>query len=108
MAIFVGEGITIVCQATDPATDTAITTTPAAVEFFAPGKNPVSTPGDRTVDEGPFTMSFNPAVVNKDGTTGAYECFIDTTGWAPGKWTYRVTLTGAFASWEYATVTLKA
>lgn len=108
MAIFVGEGVTIVCAASDPATQQPITTATASVDFFAPGKNPISVPGDRTPDHGPFDMTYDATVVNKDGTKGAYIASIDTTGWAAGKWSYRVTLSDALDAWEYSTVTLKA
>jgi hypothetical protein len=110
MAIFVGEGMTIVCAASDPSTQTPITAATAVVDFFAPGKNPVSNVGDREPDKGPLPMTFDPDVVNKDGTKGAYIALVDTSGagWVPGKWTYRVTISDALDSWEYATVTLKA
>ena len=68
MANYVGEGLTILCAATDPATGNPITTATAEVEFFAPGKNPVANPDDRTADEGPFPMGYSATVVNKDGS----------------------------------------
>lgn len=108
MAIYAGEGVTIVCQAVDPSTTQPITAADAVVEFFAPGKNPISNPDDRTVDEGPIDMTFDATVLNKDGTLGAYTAVVDTAGWAPGKWTYRVTVTDALPAWDYASVTLKA
>jgi hypothetical protein len=108
MAIYAGEGMVVVCQATDPATTVAITDATAQVDFFAPGKNPISTVADRVVDRGPFDMTYDPTVVNKDGSKGAYTASIDTTGWVAGKWTYRVTISDVLDSWEFSTVTLKA
>lgn len=108
MAIYVGEGITVVCAAKNPVTQTAITDAIAVVEFYAPGKNPAKVTTDRTVDEGPFAMTYDETVVNSDGTKGAYIAFVDTTGWVAGKWTYRCVLAGAYESWEYATVRLDA
>lgn len=108
MANYVGEGLTILCAATDPATGAPITADTGEVEFYAPGKNPAAIPADRTPDQGPFSMGYDATVVNRDGSFGAYIGYVDTTGWAAGKWTYRVKLVGAFASWEYATVVLKA
>lgn len=108
MATYVGEGLAIFCEATDPVTGLAITDATAIVEFFAPPKVPAKVTTDRTVDEGPFDMSYDDTVENKDGTTGAYVAFVDTTGWAGGKWSYRVTISGAYESWDYATITLTA
>jgi hypothetical protein len=108
MAIYVGEGITILCAAKNPATGVAIADAIAVVEFYAPGKNPAKVVGDRTVDHGPFAMSYDATVVNSDGSKGGYAAYVDTTGWDAGKWTYRVVLAGAYESWEYASVRLLA
>lgn len=108
MTIFVGEGITVVCAAKNPITGAVVGDAAAKVEFFAPPKNPAKVPADRDVDEGPFTLDFDDSIANADGTTGAYTVIVDTTGWDSGKWNYRVTLTGAFVSWEYATFKLDA
>ena len=108
MAIYVGEAVTVLCTAIDPTTGLAISTADAEVEFYAPPKNPPKVPADRTSDHGPFAMTWTPDVVNKDESLGAYVVFADTTGWLPGKWFYKTTLSGAFESWEYANFTLVA
>lgn len=108
MAIYVGETVTIVGAAFDPVAQRIINDALATVVFYAPGKNPIRNPEDRVPDFGPVPMDFNGVVVNKDGTIGAYVGYIGTAGWAPGKWHYRVTLTGTYESWEFGTFTLKA
>lgn len=108
MTIYVGEGVTIICYAKNPIDDTVISVDTAQVTFYAPGKNPAKVPADRTADKGPFTLSFNDAVDNADGSKGAYVGVVDTTGWDPGKWSYRVELSDALNSWEYASFKLEA
>lgn len=103
MATYVGEGLTIVCAAKDPTTQQVISTATAEVEFYAPPKNPARIPDDRVRDNGPYAMTFDAEI---DG--GSYVAFVDTTGWAPGKWVFKVTLSGAYQSWEYGTVRLSA
>ena len=107
MAIYVGEAITLIGAAINPVTETVIDDATAKVEFFGPGKNPIKNPADRVVDQGPVPMTFSSTVVNKDGTTGAYVGYAETAGWQPGKWHYRVTLSGTLDSWEYGTFTLQ-
>lgn len=105
--MYAGQAITVVAQATDPKHNAQITDALSHVDFFAPGKNPAKVPSDRTVvDEGPFPMTWDATIVNKDGTLGAYVAYVDTTDWPPGKWTYRVTLEGSYDAWAYGTVKL--
>lgn len=106
MTIYVGEAITIVGAAYNPVLGAVISDAQGQVEFYAPPKNPAKVPADRTADAGPFNMQFIATVTNKDGTLGAYVGYADTTGWLPGKWSYKVTLSGSFDSWEYGTFTL--
>lgn len=108
MTVYVGEAVTIVGAAFNPVASVVISDAVAQVEFYAPGKNPAKVPADRTADHGPVPMLFVSTVINKDGTVGAYVGYADTTGWLPGKWSYRVTLTGSFDSWEYSNFTLVA
>lgn len=108
MVIYVGEAVTIVGAAYNPVAGAVIADAIAQVEFYAPGKNPAKVPADRVVDHGPRPMTFIATVVNKDHTVGAYVGYADTTGWVPGKWSYKVTLTGSYESWEYANFTLVA
>lgn len=112
MTIFVGEAVTIVGSATDPLkADENITDATAVADFYGPGKDPKGNPEDRTTDKQQVTLTYDAEVVVKLGqstVTGAYVGFADTTGWAPGKWTYKVTLSGSYDSWEYGTFTLKA
>lgn len=108
MTIYVGETLTIIGAAVNPVTGLVIADATGEVEFYAPPKNPAKVPADRTLDEGPFPVTYSATVVNKDGTTGAYVGYVVTTGWAPGKWTYKVTLTGTFDTWEYGSFTLVA
>ncbi len=106
MTIFVGEAITIVCAAINPLVGTIISDAQGQVEFYAPGKAPKTTPADRTPDNGPVPVQFDATVINKDGSLGAYVAYVDTAGWLPGKWSYKVTLTGSYDTWEYGTFAL--
>lgn len=106
MAIYVGEVVTIICAATNPVDGSVISDATGAVEFYAPGKNPVKTPADRVADAGPLPLAFNASVTNKDGSTGAYVGYAETAGWAPGKWTFKATLTGSYDTWEFGSFTL--
>jgi hypothetical protein len=108
VTIFVGEAITVVCAAVNPLTGLVIADANGQVEFYGPGKQPKTVPGDRVADQGPVAVTFNATVANKDGTVGAYVAYVDTTGWAAGKWSYRVTLTGSYNTWEYGSFTLAA
>lgn len=108
MAIYVGEVVTIIASATNPATQTVITDALAEVEFYAPGKSPARVPADRVLDHGPVPMTYDATVINKDGTTGAYIGYAGTEGWVGGKWSYKVTLSGSYDTWEYGSFALVA
>ena len=102
MTIFVGEAITVVCAAVNPLNGgTVISDAVGQVEFYVPGKAPKPVPADRVADFGPVAAQFDATVINKDGSLGAYVAYVDTTGWVPGKWSYKVTLTGSYDTWEY-------
>lgn len=106
--MYVGEGLTIVCAAVNPLTNDVIPDATGEVEFYAVGANPAKVTDDRVVDTGPYAMTFDDAIVNGDSTVGAYRAEIDTTGWAPGKRAYKVTLTGTVSAWAYGTIKLDA
>lgn len=108
MAIYVGEVVTIICAALNPVNGTVISNATGTAEFYAPGKNPARVPADRVLDEGPVPLTFDATVTNKDGSLGAYVGYVETTGWGPGKWTFKATLTGSYDTWEYGTFTLAA
>ena len=100
--LYVGEGVTITAAATDPLRNLAITDATAEVTFFAPGRNPKSDPEDRTPDFGPEPLVY-------DADLQMYVGYVETdSGWAAGRWTYKVTMTGQYSAWEYGTFTLKA
>lgn len=108
MSIYAGEAVTVKVQAVDPLTNAIISGgVVGKVEFYAPPKDPKNVVADRVVDKGPFALAFNATAINKDGTVGAYVAFVDTTGWAPGKWNYKATLTGSYNAWEFGSVVLK-
>ena len=102
MALFLGEAVRIKAKATDPETGEALDPAPtsAVVDFWAPGL-------DRKVDDPTIegvTMTYRP-------TTDDFILYQSTDGapWVIGKWTYKVTMTGAvFVNWEYSNFTLKA
>lgn len=108
MAIYVGESVTVIAAAVNPVSGLVISDALGQAEFYAPGKNPAKVPADRTPDQGPVPLTFDPKVTNKDGTSGAYLAYVETGGWAPGKWTFKATLSGSYDTWEYGTFTLVA
>ncbi len=109
MTIFVGEAVTIKASATDPLRGgTVISDATGEVEFYAVGDDAKNDPTARTSEHGPFPLTFDAAVVNKDGSLGAYLAYVDTTGWVEGKRLYKVTLTGSYDTWEYGSLSLKA
>jgi hypothetical protein len=109
VTIFVGEAITVVADARNPArASVVISDAMAQVEFYAPGSNPAKVPADRVVTQGPFPMAFDSAFTLKDGTLGAYVGYVDTTGWPAGRTPFRVTLSGSYDSWEYSSFNLVA
>lgn len=113
MVLYVGEAVTIVAAALNPLrNNVAITDAVAKVDFFAPGKDPKGNPADRTPDQGDLPMIYDALATFQTAQTsvvGAYVCYAETAGWEPGKWSYRVTLTGnEYESVEYSTFTLKA
>lgn len=108
MTIYVGESVTILVAAINPVTNAIIADANGQAEFYAPPKNPAKVPADRVLDHGPVALVFTPAVLNKDGSLGAYVGYVDTTNWLPGKWTFKATLTGSYDTWEFGTFTLVA
>lgn len=102
MVLYVGETVTIKIVATDPVRGGAlITDAIATVELFAVDTDPKGDPAARTVVGVARNATY-------DAAAGAYLCYIDTNGMAPGKHPYRAMLTGAYDSWEYGSFTLKA
>lgn len=108
MAIYVGESVTVIAAAVNPVSGAVISDATGVAEFYAPGKNPAKTPADRTPDAGPVPLVFDATVSNKDGTVGAYVGYVETTGWAAGKWTFKATLSGSYDTWEYGSFSLSA
>src|SRR3954470_6890141 len=101
MAVYVGEELRVAITATDPVTEQPIIDADAEIEFFTPGKKPKTNPADRTVDQGPYPLTF-------DASLGAYVGSVSTNDWLPGRWSYRAVLTGTYESWEYGSVSIKA
>lgn len=104
MALYVGEAVRIRASALDPETKEALDPPPssARVDFWAPGKNPSRDPLVRPdPDQGPVSMAY---IVEQQ----AFVTFVLTTGWEPGRWSYRVTVVGdRYENWEFGTFKLK-
>lgn len=101
MALYLGEAVRIRASATDPETGLALDPPPveAVVDFWAPGL-------DRKVDD----PTFSGVVMSYRTEQKDFILFQSTTGdgWIPGKWIYRVKVTGdSFENFEYANFTLK-
>lgn len=100
MTLYVGDALRIVVSATDPETSLPLDPAPtgAEVDFWAPGVNR-KTDAPTTPD---VAMTWRPA-------TSDFVLFQDTTGFAPGKWTFRVTVTGStYSNFEYSTFRLSS
>lgn len=101
MAIYVGEAVAIRAQATHPFTKDQITDLTGSVDVYDPSKDPKASPTDRSAPNATATMTY-------DAASEGYVAFVLTTGFVPGKWTYRVHLTGGgFDNFEFGTFTLK-
>lgn len=99
MALYVGETITVQCSATDATNHEVIVDAKGLAEFYAPGKHPARVPADREPDR-EVELFF-------DAASESYLAYVETRGWLPGKWTYRVALLHEYASWEYGSFTLR-
>lgn len=101
MTLYVGEAVTIRATATNPITKAVISDAVAVADFYAPGKNPKLNPADRIIDKPQVSLVYDPAA-------GSYLGYVDTTGWVEGRWSFKVTLSGSYDSWEYGSFALKA
>lgn len=98
MTLYVGDALRIVVSATDPETSLPLSPAPtgAQVDFWAPGVDRKKSAPTRTA----VAMAYRTA-------TKDFALFQDTTGFAPGKWTFRVTVTGTtYSNFEYSTFKL--
>ena len=107
MALYVGEAVRIRVDALDPETGEPLSPAPtsAVVDFWAPGKDPVKNLADRgSPDVQNQTMTYR-------STEDDFVLYQDTSGgapWVDGKWTFRVTVTGAtYTNWEFGSFKLK-
>lgn len=98
--LYVGMTLNIVSSATDRIQKTPISDAVCTVDFFAPPKDPENNPADRIVD--------HTALAVFDTGQHAYTVDVTTTGWTPGRWTYRVTMSDAAVGWAYASFELRA
>lgn len=113
MALYVGDGFSIVIEVIDPVRQERLngdSSVDVALDFYAPGKDPKGTPADRvTPDLADQVAVYDAAAVTKNGV-GAWVVYQASEGgsWVAGKWSYRVRITGAYQNVEYGTFTLKA
>lgn len=101
MAVYVGEGVTVRGELTDPDTEQPISAGVGMVEVFAVGKNPARNPADREVEYGPFAATY-------DEDAQRWIAYLDTGGWAPGERYVRMTVTDSYPTWEYTKIKLLA
>lgn len=112
MALYVGDGVSIVVDVVDPVRQVAITNldgVQVVLDFFAPGKDPRGNPEDReTPDVSGTSATYDPTAITKNGV-GAWVVYQPTSvnPWVAGKWAYRVTVSGAYQNVEYGSFTLK-
>ena len=95
-----GETLLITVSATDRFTKMPVSDAVCTVDLFAPPKNPEANPNDRTVDHS--------IIGAYDSGSKMYLIYVDTSGWTPGRWVYRATLSGPYISFDYEEFTLQA
>ena len=125
MALYAGEAVRVRAQITDPDTGSPFVVADgdhdptATLALWAPGRNPVK---DTEIRNGAVGTPEGP---DHDGEmvyrpeTSDFIVFVHTRGagidsapdgqkWEPGKWTFRVRVTGnVFTNWEYGSFALK-
>lgn len=91
----VGETVRLRAKATDPETFEVLPEGTAQVEWWAPG-------ADRTGDPASVTTPMSWRTAEQD-----YVVYQQTDGWVPGRWTYKVTVTGTqYSNVRISTITL--
>lgn len=99
-----GETLTCRVRATDPVTKAIITDAAGTAYFFAPPKNPSTTPADRSSPDHTVALTFEPV-------SRYYLANFDTTGWAAGIWWCRAVVAGGSAgydAWDYVSFEVQA
>lgn len=100
MTLYVGDALRIVVSATDPETTLPLSPPPSSahVDYWAPGVDRKTTAATTSN----VAMTYRPA-------TSDFVLFQDTSGFAPGKWTFRVTVIGStYSNFEYSTFRLSS
>lgn len=105
-APYLGETLTLRVRATDPVTQSIITDASGTAYFFAPPKNPSTTPADRTSPDVTATMTF-------DSVSRYYLVNFSTSGapWVAGTWWVQPVISGGageYDAWDYYSFTLNA
>lgn len=101
--VFSGQTITAQARAVDPVTRAVIPDATGTAYFYAPPKNPETTPADRTPD---FTLA-----LTFDDTSRLYLGSISTSGWPAGTWWVQGVIqggAGGYDSWSYASFPVEA
>jgi hypothetical protein len=92
----VNAGETIVVRVTAARDGSPVTDGPVAAEFWAPGKDPEHEVADY----------WAPCVY--DERNRRWLARVDTTGWAPGRWTVRGVVRGDEPGWAWSSFPLAA
>ena len=98
----VGQTLIFLTKAEYPVSKVPVSDASVVFNFYAPGKNPVLNPSDRTADHGPFTATYDPL-------QKGYTVSVPSTGWVSGVWTYQAVFTGpsnSYVTWNYASFQL--
>ncbi len=101
---YVGETLTCRVRPTDSVTQDIVADAVCTAYFFAPPKNPQTTPGDRASPDHTVTVVYDPV-------SRYYLASILTVGWVPGTWWVRAVIsggTGNYLGWQYASFSLQA
>lgn len=85
MTLYTGDPVILTVTPTDPETSLVIDDAAVTVDLFAPPKRPVLVVADRSVDRGPFELTW-------DASKRHYSATISSLGFAPGKWWWRATI----------------
>lgn len=101
---YVGETLTCRVRATDPVTQSIIVDAAGTAYFFAPPKNPSTTPGDRTSPDFTLPLTYDPV-------SRYYLASFSTVAWAAGTWWVQPVIAGGaggYDAWDYFSFPLTA
>jgi hypothetical protein len=93
LTLYAGMNIDLKVRGIDGITKAIVNDASCTINLFAPPKNPLSNPLDRTSPDQVVTATFDPV-------SRYYLATVNTVGWSPGLWWMQGVLSGGAASYE--------